>query len=177
MTRSRSTPRSRPVLRMAALAAVALAVAACSATPTGSAAGTRSTTSTTGTVRLPAGVLPRTVILRRYRSARPGVVTEAKLVSLADLDRVSGGELTQCASRGCPPGALVWLVLQHGPPGSMPADSGPNLAVANAGRSDSWSLAPVDAATGIARGDSEQGPPDQLADSPWGRLTDLDPTG
>jgi hypothetical protein len=47
------------------------------------------------------------------------VSTQAKLVRLADLATASDDTLTQCQYRGCPPGALVWLVLLSGPPGSF----------------------------------------------------------
>jgi acetylornithine deacetylase/succinyl-diaminopimelate desuccinylase-like protein len=40
-------------------------------------------------------VLQRATIVSRYRSVRPGITTEAKLVSSAALDSASGGELTQ----------------------------------------------------------------------------------
>lgn len=123
---------------------------------------------------LPSGVLPRSVILDRYASARPGVTTEAKLVTLAQLAAASNGELTQCQFRGCPPGAYVWLVLQEGPPGSFPHSQPPG--VHQPPGADAWSLLPVDATTGIARGDTEIGATGQLDSSPWGRLDDLDPS-
>lgn len=122
---------------------------------------------------LPPGVIPRAEILARYASGRPGVTTEAKLVSLADLASASDGELTQCAFRGCQPGQLVWLVLEEGPPGSFPHSTPPGYHAPRG--ADAWVLFPVDATTGQARGDTEIGGLGQLASSPWRRLTDLDP--
>ena len=122
---------------------------------------------------LPAGVDRRATILARYRSTRPGVTTEVKLVSLAALDSASKGELTQCQYRGCPPGALVWLVLQIGPPGTFANNMGMHAPSA-IDESFAWSLGPVDASTGLSRGDSESGPLSGLRSSPWGQLRDLD---
>ena len=122
--------------------------------------------------RLPVGVTPRATILARYRSTLPGVTTQAKLVSIAALDRTSEGELTQCQFRGCAPGALVWLVLEKGRPGTFAVDMGFHASTPSAG-SSAWSLAPIDAMTGQARGDSESGPLSQLSSSPWGQLRDL----
>lgn len=123
---------------------------------------------------LPPGVLPLPVILARYASARPGVTTKAKLVTLAQLATASNGELTQCRVRGCPPGSYVWLVLQQGPPGTFTHSEPPGLHHQPPG-ADSWSLSPVDATTGVARGDTEIGAAGQLRSSPWRQLKDLAP--
>ena len=123
--------------------------------------------------RLPAGVVARATILARYRSTRPGVTTEVKLVSLAALDRASHDELTQCRFRGCPPGALVWLVLQKGRPGTFANNMGVH-APSSEDESFAWSLGPIDASTGLPRGDSESGPLSGLQSSPWGQLRALD---
>lgn len=123
---------------------------------------------------LPTGVLPRSTILAHYRTTRPGVTTEAKLVSLADLEAASDGELTQCQFRGCPPGAWVWLILQNGPPGAFSASTDGLPGVRPSGGAAAWSLFPVDASTGQGRGDSELGPLAQLRSSPWGQLRDMD---
>ena len=120
---------------------------------------------------LPAGVVPRKVIMTRYQSTVPGVMTEAKLVSLAHLEAASKGELTQCQFRGCPTGTLVWLVLQKGRPGAF-SESGPP-GIRPSGDAAAWSLFPVDASTGKGRGDSAMGPQSQLYASPWGQLRDL----
>lgn len=88
---------------------------------------------------------------------------------------VSDDELTQCRFRGCAPDAHVWLVLQQEPPGSFPY-SGPAGVHPSSG-ADAWSLFPVGAATGVARGDIEFGAAAQLGTSPWGRLHDLASTG
>ena len=124
-------------------------------------------------VALPAGVVPRATILARYRSTRPGVTTAVKLVSLTALDSASNGELAQCQYRGCTPGALVWLVLQNGPPGTFANNMGLHAPSAK-DESFAWSLSPVDASTGVPRGDSESGPLSGLRSSPWGQLRDLD---
>ena len=122
---------------------------------------------------MPSGVISRADILSRFASVRPGVSTQVKLVRLADLAKASDDSLTQCQVRGCPPGALVWLVLMSGPPGSFghgvpagytpPADDG------------AWSLVPVDATTGQGRGDSQIGGLSNFHSSPWTSLTDLSP--
>jgi hypothetical protein len=102
------------------------------------------------------------------------VTTEAKLVSLADLDAASEGELTQCQFHGCPPGALVWLVLQQGPPGTFPHSGPSQLTNQESAGANARTLFPVDATTGQSRGDSEVGALGQLSSSPWGQLRDLD---
>ena len=164
---------------VASLSVVAAATSACNA-PAASPRSSPSTAAvhqvvTTSPADIPPGVLPRSAILARFQNTRPGVTTEAKLVSLADLAAASKGELTQCQFRGCPPGALVWLVLQQGPPGTFP-DSGPRqLTNQESAVADAWSLFPVDATTGQSRGDSEVGALGQLSSSPWGQLRDLDP--
>lgn len=124
---------------------------------------------TTSPPVLPPGVLSRSAILARYRSTRPGVTTEAKLVSLAKLEAVSKDDLTQCSYRGCPPGSLVWLILQTGSPGTFPSTG------LIATPPHTWSLFPVNATTGQGRGDAELGQ-GQLASSPWSELQDLDAT-
>jgi len=123
--------------------------------------------------RLPAGIVPRATVLARYRSSLPGVTTEVKLVSLAGLDNASKGELAQCQYRGCTHGALVWLVLQKGPPGAFANNMGLR-APSNRKESFAWSLGPVDASTGLPRGDSESGLLSGLRSSPWGQLRDLE---
>ena len=163
----------------AILASLAVATSACSA-PTASQSPPHSSTAVqnvTETVQagLPSGLFTRSTILTRYRSTRPGVTTQAKLVSLADLDTASKGELTQCQFRMCSAGALVWLVLQKGPPGTFDSEMGLHATQLPNG-ADAWSLAPIDATTGQARGDSEVGALGQLASSPWGQLRDLDAT-
>lgn len=123
--------------------------------------------------QLPPGVLPRAEILARY-AGRPGVTVSAKLVSLADLAAASNDELTQCQFRGCKPGALVWLVLEQGPPGSFPHSVPPGYVEPPG--ADAWMLIPVDATTGRARGDAEIGNVGELGRSVWHRLSDLAPT-
>jgi hypothetical protein len=73
----------------------------------------------TGSTALPTGLVSRADILSRFGSDKQGVSTQAKLVRLADLAMASDDTLTQCQYRGCPPGALVWLVLLSGPPRSF----------------------------------------------------------
>ena len=80
-----------------------------------------------------------------------------------------------CQVRKCPAGALVWLVLQTGSPGTFASDMGLYATQPSDG-ADAWSLAPIDATTGQARGDNEAGALGQLASSPWGQLRDLDAT-
>ena len=126
-------------------------------------------------VALPPGVIPASAILARYSSARPGVTTGAKLVSLAQLAVVSKGELTQCAFRGCPSGAYVWLVLQDGPPGTFTFSTAPGAHLPSG--AGAWSLFPVNATTGVARGDVEIGVAGRLGTSPWGQLTALATAG
>lgn len=161
-----------------AFAAGATAASSAPTTPTGSGSGgavvdqQAAGGSASG---LPPGVLPRSVILAQDASTRPGVTTEAKLVSLAQLAAVSQDELTQCQYRGCPPGAYVWLVLQEGPPGSFPHSEPPGAHQAPG--ADAWMLEPVDAATGVPRGDLEIGSVGQLGSSAWGQLKDLAPPG
>jgi len=164
-----------PLIVTVGLCVFAAVAAGCGASSAGSPTSTGSLHDLTAPSKrhLPAGVLPRSTILSRYRSTRPGVTTEAKLVSLAALDTSSKGELTQCRFRGCPPGALVWLVLQKGPPGSFADDSGPNLRAGQASLAAAWSLAPVNATTGRGRGDTEVAALGQLRSSPWGQLQDL----
>lgn len=138
--------------------------------PGGEATATTSAPPTT-TPTLPPGVLARSAILARYPPPQPGVSVSAKLVTLASLAQVDP-ELTQCEARGCPPGAYVWLVLEQGPPGSFP-QSVP-VGVTLAPGADAWTLFPVNATTGVARGDSEIGGDSGLANSAWARLSDLD---
>ncbi len=83
------------------------------------------------------------------------------------------GELTQCQFRGCPPGTYVWLVLQQGPPGSFPHPE--PLGLHQPPGADAWSLSPIDATTGVARGDTEIGAAGLLRSSPWWQLHDLAP--
>lgn len=123
------------------------------------------------TVTLPPGVIARSAILARYPPPRPGITVHAKLVTVASLAQVDPG-LTQCPVRGCAPGQYVWLVLEQGPPGSFP-HSGPAGVTLPAG-ADAWTLFPVNAVTGAARGDREIGSDSQLASSAWAKLSDLD---
>lgn len=122
--------------------------------------------------QLPPGVMPRAAILARY-AGRPNVTVSAKLVSLTELASASNDELTQCQFRGCKPGALVWLVLEQGPPGSFPHSVPPGYVEPPG--ADAWALIPVDATTGQPRGDAEIGNTGELATSVWGRLGDLAP--
>ena len=127
--------------------------------------------SSASTVTLPPGVMGRSAILARYPPSRPGTTVQAKLVTVDSLAQADP-ELTQCQIRGCAPGQYVWLVLLQGPPGSFPH---PGLAaVTLPAGADAWVLIPVNAGTGIARGDSEIGGQGQLATSAWGKLRDLD---
>ena len=120
-------------------------------------------------------MLSRAAILVRFPPSRPEITVEAKLVTLASLTQVDP-DLTQCETRGCPPDQLVWLVLEQGPPGSFshsetaPATEPPGTQPPDA---DAWALFPINAETGIGRGDSEIGAEGQLADSAWGKLGDL----
>jgi len=172
--------RARPWMSPAILASLSIVVAATSAcnalaaspSPPPGPAAVHDVANAVQADLLP-GLVSRSTILTRYRSTRLGVATEAKLVSLADLDAASKGELTQCQFRKCPAGALVWLVLQKGSPGTFVSDLGVRASQSPAG-AGAWSLAPVDATTGQARGDSEVGALGQLASSPWGQLRDVD---
>ncbi len=128
--------------------------------------GTPTTTSTT----LPAGVMTRSAILAKYASTQAGHTVEAKLVSLSALTAVEQ-ELTQCQFRGCPAGALVWLVLDQGPPGSGGLSSSPGHTVTTK-PGNAWSVGPVDATTGVGRGDSESG--SGALPAAWTQLPDLD---
>ena len=65
------------------------------------------------------------VIQARYSSTRPGVETEATLVSPARFAVVSKGELTRCKFPGCPSGACIRLVLQDGLPGTLTVSTAP----------------------------------------------------
>lgn len=169
--------RHRKWLRILVLLFTVGVSAACStSSPSASVVTARSssTTASEAGTRLAPGVLSRAAILARFPPIRPGITVEAKLVTLASLAQADS-DLTQCESRGCAPGQLVWLVLEQGPPGSFPHSE---TAVGPAGGTetpgaDAWALFPVNAETGIGRGDSEIGAEGQLADSAWGKLSDL----
>ena len=175
MARTGKTGKRGSLIVAMGLSVVAAVAAGCNTpltdSPTSAVALHKGTT--TPESHFPTGVLPRSTILDRFRSSRPGVITEAKLFTLSALATSSKDELTQCQFRGCPSGELVWLVLQKGSPGSFANDTGPDLHVSEASQSAAWSLYPIDANTGVGRGDSEVGALGQLHSSPWGQLPDL----
>jgi hypothetical protein len=123
------------------------------------------------TVPLPPGVLSRAAVLARFQPLRPGLTVSAKLVTSAALTQADP-ELTECQVRGCPPGQYVWLILEQGPSGTFPQSVPPGVTLAPG--AGAWALVPVNASTGIARGDTEIGGAGQLGTSAWGKLRDLD---
>ncbi len=123
---------------------------------------------------LPPGVLPRSAILAKYKPQRPGVIVEAKLVTLVGLN-AADPELAQCSVRSCQPGQLVWLLLEKGPPGSFPHSVA--FGAHPSPGADAWLLFPVDAGTGLGLGDSEIGNDNDLWQSAWVKVSGLDPQG
>jgi hypothetical protein len=155
------------------LSLVALVACSTSGTQTSPSGGSFGTAGheTAKTAGLPPRVLSRSVILRRYGPARPGIAIQAKLVKLASLAKADPS-LTQCEFRGCTAGQYVWLILEQGPPGSF--DHSRPSSVTVSPQADAWLLFPVDAVTGASRGDDEIGDPGQVSQSAWGKLGDPD---
>jgi hypothetical protein len=138
--------------------------------PSGTTTASSPEVTSASTVSLPPGVLTRSAILARYPAPHPGITVQAKLVTLASLAQADP-ELTQCQSRGCAASQYVWLILMHGAPGSFAQSLPPGVMLpADAG---AWSLFPVNAVTGVGRGDSETGG-GSLANTAWDKLSDLD---
>jgi hypothetical protein len=127
------------------------------------------TMSVSRTVSPPPGILSRAAILTRYPAPGPGVWAETKLVSLAALT-ADDSDLTQCESRGCEPGQLVWLIMYRSPDNRF-AQSSMGLQASPVPQGPSFSMFPVNAMTGVGRGDSVSGP--GAAPSYWGKVIDL----
>jgi len=103
------------------------------------------------------------------------VTVEAKLVSLASLTHVDP-DLTQCEVRGCAPGQLVWMILYEAPDNRFVAEHPTAVAVSGATSTSppegpSFETFPVNADSGVGRGDSEAGP--GHAPTYWSSLFDL----